>query len=290
MINRLTSPAGRMAAGALALALAAAPGVFASSALAQSTKPVAKVGDMVITEADIAYLQSDNRNAKREDLINRMIDWAVMAQAAEKAGLDKEPEFKNRMAFLRRGTLRSVYFVKKILPTITPEDIDKAYKEKIAGHKAVKQVRARHILVKTEEEAKAVIKMLDEGGDFAKLAAEKSIGPSKSRGGDLNFFDKTQMVPPFANAAFALEKGAYTKAPVKTRFGWHVIKVEDMRDSPPPTLASMSQQLRQQLMVSKYEAELKRLKDAATIEIIGAKPDAKKEGDAKMDGQKKASE
>jgi len=285
MFIRFTRRTGRVAAaGLVALALTAAGGL--SSASAQGSKVIAKVGDIEITETDLAYLANENRNATRTQLLNRMIDWAVMAQAAEKEGLDKQDEFKLRMQFLRLNTLSTIYFVKKILPTVTADEINAEYKKAIAGHKAVPQVHARHILVKTEDEAKAIIKELDDGGDFAKLAKEKSVGPSKTRGGDLDYFAKTDMVAPFAEAAFALEKGAHTKAPVKTKFGWHVIKVEDKRDSPPPSLASMARDLRQKLMIEKYKVELKRLRDEAKIEIVKDEAGEKKMDDKKSDADK----
>ena len=110
---------------------------------------------------------------------------------------------------------------------------EKAYDGHIAELGAQEETSARHILVKEEEEAKAIIAALAEGGDFVALAKEKSTGPTGPNGGDLGYFQKEQMVKPFADAAFALEPGAFTKEPVKTQFGWHVILAEDRRADTP---------------------------------------------------------
>ena len=136
-------------------------------------------------------------------------------------------------------------------------------------------MRARHILVKSEDEAKAVIKELDGGADFAKLASEKSIGPSKAQGGDLDYFGRGQMVKEFEDAAFGLEAGAYTETPVRTQFGWHVIKVEDKRKSEPPTFEEAESALGQEMSQEIAEALMRELTEKATIqrfELDGSAP------------------
>ena len=127
---------------------------------------------------------------------------------------------------------------------------------------------ARHILVKTEDEAKAIIKELDDGADFEATAKEKSTGPSGPNGGDLGFFGKGQMVPEFETAAFALDKGSFTKEPVQTQFGWHVIKVEDKRPQEKPKFEDVAAQLRQQLIRERYETVMAELKADTPVEIL----------------------
>jgi peptidyl-prolyl cis-trans isomerase C len=129
-------------------------------------------------------------------------------------------------------------------------------------------VRARHILVRTQEEAEAIIEQLDAGADFAELAVEKSTDPGKGDGGDLGYFGPGQMVEPFEEAAFALEVGAYTKEPVQTQFGWHVIKVEDRRAQQPPAFEDVKEQIRSILFRDAYGSVVEKARAGAKIEIL----------------------
>ncbi len=131
-----------------------------------------------------------------------------------------------------------------------------------------KQLKARHILVKTEDEAKEIIKELEGGADFAELAKAKSTGPSGTKGGDLGTFGKGQMVPEFEAAAFALEVGEFSKEPVKTQFGFHVIKVEDKLDQPLPTFEEAREQLRQLLLTEAYADAVKTGRDKVGVDIL----------------------
>ena len=142
------------------------------------------------------------------------------------------------------------------------------YDTEIAALPKQEEVNARHILVKTEEEAKAVIADLDAGKDFAELAKTKSEDSNKDDGGDLGWFSKGRMVPEFEEAAFALEKGAYTKTPVQSQFGFHVIKLEDRRDVQPPALEQVEPQVRQLVMRDKYLALIEKAKAEQTVEIM----------------------
>ena len=139
--------------------------------------------------------------------------------------------------------------------------------KEVAALPKQEEVHARHILVKTEDEAKDVIKQLDAGKDFAELAKEKSTDPNKDDGGDLGYFTRGRMVKEFEDAAFSLEKGTYSKTPVKTDFGYHVIKVEDKRDAPPPPFEQVQDQVRQLVMRDKYLALLNDAKAKAKVEI-----------------------
>ena len=144
----------------------------------------------------------------------------------------------------------------------------------MANTPPVNEVHARHILVKTKEEATAIIKQLDGGAKFEDIAKEKSSDGSAGQGGDLGWFGPGQMVPEFEKAAFALEVGAYTKEPVQTQFGWHVIKVEDKRAQQPPAFEQVKDQIRSALLREKYFALVKSVRDAAKVEI--ADPELKK--------------
>ena len=137
----------------------------------------------------------------------------------------------------------------------------------VKAHKPVPQVRARHILVDTKEEAEKIIEELKGGADFAELA-KQSKDPSGQNGGDLGFFGAGQMVPEFEKAAFALEPGQFTQEPVKSQFGWHVIKVEEKRMSEPPSFAEVEAQLRNYLMRQKFETVLAGLRDKYPVEIV----------------------
>lgn len=169
---------------------------------------------------------------------------------------------------MKARTLHNAYFQEKIAPTITEEDVKQRYEKEVSGVEPQKQISARHILVETEEEAKAIITELEGGKDFVELAKEKSTGPSGPNGGDLGFFGEGQMVPEFEAAAFALEINGVTKEPVKTQFGWHVIKKEAERDAPVPTLEESSGEIRQILLREKYIGAITAAKAAASVEIL----------------------
>jgi peptidyl-prolyl cis-trans isomerase C len=128
---------------------------------------------------------------------------------------------------------------------MSASDIKARYDKEVAATPPEEEISARHILVETEEEAKALITELDAGKDFAELAKEKSTGPSAGQGGDLGFFTKGRMVPEFEAAAFEITPGEYGKEPVKTQFGWHVIKVEERRETAPPAFEEVADQVRQ---------------------------------------------
>ena len=162
-------------------------------------------------------------------IVQRLIDRKLAAQAATKEGYLDRPDVKRRLQIEQEQVLQEAYLVSKIEESLTDERLKAAYQKKVAGAAQEEEVRARHILLKTEDDAKKVIAELEKGANFAKLATERSVGPTSGNGGDLGFFKKDQMVAPFSEAAFAMKKGEYTHKPVQTQFGWHVILVEDRR-------------------------------------------------------------
>jgi peptidyl-prolyl cis-trans isomerase C len=240
-------------------------------------KPITQ-GDVELAETDLdpqfAKMPPEQRRAAA---LSALIEIRVMADKAVADGIDKDPEFQRRMELLHERALHSALVDKEVSGAITDADLKKRYDEEMAKQPPVNEVHARHILVKTKEEAEAIIKELDKGGDFEKIAKEKSTDGSAPQGGDLGYFTEGQMVPEFAKAAFALPVGKYTEQPVQTQFGWHIIKVEDKRIKQPPSFDQVKAQLRQVVLRDKYFAMVKETRAAAKVDITD--PDLKKEVD-----------
>jgi len=245
-------------------------------AAAEPDDVIAKVGETEITEADIAFaaqdlgqeLQRFPPSQWRGILLDVIVDMELLAQAARDADIDKDPDFQKQLDFLTLRALRNAYISQKIEGGVSDEDVQAAYDKQFAEFEGDEEINARHILVKEKAEADAIVAELQGGADFAELAKEKSTGPSGPNGGDLGFFVRGQMVGPFEEAAFALEPGAFTTEPVQTQFGWHVIKLEEKRKKPKPTLEDVSAGLRQQLTRERYAKVMEDLKGDVTVEIL----------------------
>ena len=224
--------------------------------------------DLSIASVDfVEELQRVEPKDRREALINILIDMILLAEEAEKVEIQDDALFKRRMEHLRRLNLRNVYVSNIIRPQVKEDLIQEQYVQRLARFESEVQIRASHILVETEEVAKQLIVDLDGGKDFAELAKEKSTGPSGTSGGDLGFFRKGQMVEPFYNAAAALKTGEHSKEPVKTQFGWHVIKVVEISKTEAPTYNSIADQLRGQVFGNLFRAKVLTLREAAKVEI-----------------------
>ncbi|PTW59145.1 peptidyl-prolyl cis-trans isomerase C [Breoghania corrubedonensis] len=279
-------------AGCMIALFAAAP----LRAAEDGDKVVATVNGETITEADVAIAAQDYAQdlaqvpeaVRRNLLVGVLVDMHVLADASLKEGRDAEPGVKRALEYARLRTLRDSYFNDK--NTLEPDEaaLKKLYDEQYGDFKGPEEVHARHILVKTEDEAKAIIKELDTGKDFAELAKEKSTGPSGPNGGDLGYFTKDRMVAEFADAAFDMKPGTYSKEPVKTQFGWHVIKVEDKRQQPAPTFDAVKNQLRADAIRAKYNEVMEDLKAKADIKVMDEAAKAPADGDADADGEKPA--
>ncbi|MGN6549083.1 MAG: peptidylprolyl isomerase [Pararhizobium sp.] len=277
-----------LATAFLAFAVGAqAPALAEDKAAAPAPDTViATVGGMQITQSDLKTAENglDPQFAnmpeaqRRVAALSTLIDVKMLAKKAEEAGLDKTDEFKKRMAYLRERALHNIYFEKEVVGKISDADVKARYDKEVAAQPPQEEVKASHILVKTEAEAKDIIDQLNKGADFAKLAKEKSTDSSAAKGGELGYFTEGQMVPEFEKAAFALKPGEYTKTPVKTQFGWHVIKVEDKRKVPPPPLDQVSDQVKQVLMRERYFDVLQKAK--ADMKVDVKDPDLKKAYDA----------
>lgn len=203
-------------------------------------------------------------------LVNQEIDRHALLLAAQKEDLAKTPAAAAAMQQAADVKLENLYIQQQIQPAITDAAIQAEYNKDYANKPGPEQVDARHILVKTEAEAKSIIAQLNKGADFAKLATKDSIDPGAKNGGELGWFSKGEMVPAFADAAFALKKGQYTKTPVQTQFGWHVILNEGTRTAPAPTLADVQDQIRQQLANNAIKATLADVRNKVTIKLYNA--------------------
>lgn len=195
-----------------------------------------------------------------------LIDIKAFSTEAEKEKLDQTDEFKSRMDFLRERALHNEYFKDAVVDKISDEDVRARYDKEIAAIPPQVEVRARHILVKTKEEAEAIIKKLEGGSKFEELAKENSTDGTAANGGDLGYFTEGQMVPEFEKAAFALKPGEYTKEPVETQFGFHVIQQEDRRTKQPPAFDQVADQIRSIVMRERYVELVKKLRDGLKIE------------------------
>lgn len=203
-------------------------------------------------------------------LVDSLIDTRLAAADARRRNLHQQQEFKDKMARIEDQVLQRMVLSKTIKESVSDADVRSLYKQSAKERTASGQVKVRHILVETEDKAKAVITDLKKGGDFAALARERSTGPSASDGGDLGFFGRGQMAPAFEAAAFKLKKGAFTETPVKTQFGWHVILVEDRKKAEAARFEDVEQYLRNKLSREAGTAYINRLRGEAKITRFNA--------------------
>jgi len=228
-----------------------------------------RASELTLAEGDLdpqfARLPDQQR---RVAALAAVIDIKTLARKAETEKLDQTEEFKKLMAFQRDRALHNAIFKAAVVDPVSDADIKARYEKEIAAVPPEEEISARHILLKTEEEAKAVIAELDGGKDFAELAKEKSTGPSAGQGGDLGFFTKGRMVPEFEAVAFTLKAGEYAKEPVQTQFGWHVIKVEERRETAPPAFEEVADQVRQLVMRERYGELIRAARSETEIDVL----------------------
>lgn len=239
---------------------------------------VARANGIEITAGDIALALGDpalqlrelSEQQRAETVIRNLVDLRLGARAAAEAGIGESEEFARQLAYLREKMLLEEYMQREIDAVVTEEAARELYETTTAGVEPEEEVRARHILVEAEEEARAVLARLDAGESFEDLASELSQDPgSARRGGDLGYFTQGRMVAPFAEAAFALEPGEVSE-PVETQFGWHVIKLEDRRATELPSFEDMRGQIENLLTRQAQQAFILRLRDGVEIEIVDA--------------------
>jgi peptidyl-prolyl cis-trans isomerase C len=278
----------RTRAAALALLLAAGspliapafaqqpPAAPAPAAAVAPTTVVARVNGVEIRQSDLDLAEEDLANGlppmspeqKREYLITYVIDMILVSNAATEQKIGDSEAFKARLAFLRNKALMESLLDTTAKAALTPEAMKKLYDEAVKSMAGQQEVRARHILVETEAEAKAILAKIRAGGDFAALAKEHSKDPGSADGGDLGFFTKDQMVPEFADMAFKLKPGEVSE-PVKTQFGWHIIKTEEKRERPVPPFERVKDQIEQYLVRQAQAGLITKLREGAKIERIG---------------------
>ncbi len=271
-----------------ALFLAAA--LFAAPAWAAPETEVAKVDGHAITEAELTFAEAEigqelagvPAESRRRVLTEYLIEAHLMAESAEKAKLDQGASFEQRMKYYHLRALRDAYFEKQIRDSVPETEARALYEERVKSMPAQEEVRARHILVKTEDEAKKVALELAGGADFAEMAKKYSQDRGGQGGGDLGYFSRGQMVKAFDDVAFSLEKGKISD-PVHSEFGWHIIKVEDKRNRQPPSFDEVKDQITASLIQNKLQTTVLDLRKNAKIEILDA--DIKKAIEAEAAGQ-----
>lgn len=246
---------------------------MAVPAHAAEDKVIATVNGKEITQADLASAEAAFGSSiagtpatqRRLQLVRHLINTQLLATAAEKdkleSVLDHAASLEAKKKYYGRRALGDLYWTEKIKTSVTEADAKTAYDD------AKVEVTARHILLKTEEDAVDTIEKLNRGGDFAELAKELSTGPTGKQGGQLPPFTKSQMVKEFSDAAFAMKAGDLSE-PVKTQFGWHVIKVEKRRDVELPPFDKVKEQILANLYQNKFQQVLGGLLQSGKIEII----------------------
>ena len=261
-------------------------------AIANADAVVATVGGEAITEADLAFAAEDMAQdlaqmpaeERRAFLVRILIDMKIMSAAAREAGMDRTEIFAQRQKYLEERALRRAYFNEAIAGAVTEEAARAEYDSFVQQFEPQEEVRASHILVETEEEANALKAEIDGGADFAELARENSIDPGAANGGDLGFFGRGMMVQPFDEAVFAMANPGDVSAPVQSQFGWHVIKLEEKRDSAPPSFEQVAPQIQNQLLMQSFTEQVDALMSGVEIEIedpeLKAKFDAQEAAEA----------
>lgn len=211
--------------------------------------------------------------------LEQVINTRIVQNKAENAKLENDPEVAQQMAMAKQQIMRGIYIQREIDKQISDSDLKAKYDEAIGKAPDTKEIKAAHILVADKEKAQELIKKLKDGEDFAKLAAENSADPgNKDKGGELGWFAKTDMVPAFSEAAFAMSKGEVSKEPVETQFGWHVIKVEDERTRAKPAFEEVKPMLMTELRREKLEKMLESWRKTASIEKYDINGDPVKAG------------
>jgi len=260
------------------LAAATLFGIVSAVPVMAQTDPdpvLAKVNGQPIHASDlkaaIDTLPAQARSMPPQQLYPMLLDQLVDAQAllveAKKTGLDKDPAVQRSMQMAEDRTLASALLSKQVRPQVSDEAVKARYDQEFANKPGEPEVHARHILVSDEATAKKIIVDLKKGSDFAALSKQYSKDPGASKqGGDLGFFKKTDMVPEFADAAFALKDNEVTPAPVKTQFGWHVIQTLEHRTSTPPTFEQERDELRQQMVQTAVQQAVTQARSTVTVE------------------------
>ncbi len=277
MLSRLTSYlswTGQRAVRAVCCALLLTGLIAAAPIHAQEQKiKVAEVnGEAIFLEEVMKIAEQLPADIRQQPLpnyfdriVDDVIDSRLAAAAGNDAGLTNNPEVLAQMSIAAQRVLAEAYITTELRKVVTEEEVQKAYQLFISDESAREEIKARHILVASEAEAKAVIAELNSGADFVSLAKEKSTGPSGPNGGDLGYFARGAMVPSFENAAFALSVGSHSSEPVQTQFGWHIIKLEDKKTAEAPPIETLRGQLQANLANQALSRIIETLRAPASI-------------------------
>ncbi|MFN8692988.1 MAG: peptidylprolyl isomerase [Holosporales bacterium] len=212
--------------------------------------------------------QQQTKEQLRVLVLNSIVREQLLDKAVADDKIATTEEYKNRIEETHKTIAREIWLKQRLDKDLTDARIKKLYDDAVAANKGQNEVRARHILVKEEKDALVLIKRLEKGEDFAKLADEKTIDPSgKGRGGDLGYFRRGMMVPEFSDAALSMKAGEFSKTPVKTQLGWHVIKVEDIRPAKDAPFDQIKQRLQQEAANQLVEQYIQELTGKATIQV-----------------------
>jgi peptidyl-prolyl cis-trans isomerase C len=298
--------AARAIAVALALALAAspsfaqsptpkpapqAPAKKAAPAQKEASKPEANAPDAVVARVNGTAIYRSDLEALRStlppqvqqqppdklypQLLQQVVAMQLVLQSARKEKLTEDPHVKKLEALAEEQIIQDAYFNGIIRKEVTEAKVRERYDQAVKNSPPREEVHARQIVVGTEDEAKQIIDQLKKGADFATLASQKTTEPAgKASGGDLGYFTAQDMVPEFAKAAFALKPGEFSQTPVKTQFGWHVIKVEDRRQAKPPSFEAAAPKLARDMAQEIYTEKVEELAKAAKVEVFN--PDGSK--------------
>lgn len=274
-----TAPAAPAAPAAKPPAAAAAPTAVKDPVVAVVNGQQIRLSELEIAQQSLPQqYRSMPLQAVFPALLERIIDSKLVVQEGKKTKTNDDPAFKKRMAFVEEQVMQDFWIQREISRLVTLEKIQQRYQERLKSMPPEEEVHARHILVSTEDEAKAIIADLKKGTAFDKLAKEKSTDKaSGAEGGDLGWFKKSDMVKEFADAAFDLKKGQTSETPTKTQFGYHVISIDDRRTAPPPALEELSEQIREELAREAVTAQLDKIRAGSKIEkfnIDGTKVEA----------------
>lgn len=271
MFRRLSIVASLVAAASIAAVPAAAQSI--QQRLAKDSVVAVVEGEKIMSSELIGAFRTLPRKVQQRGLravypalLERMIDARLMTIHGRLNKLADDPEVKARLRKAEDQIVRDVYVDRLVQQSLTEEKLRARYEELIKNTPTQDEVKARHILLKTEGEAREVIGLITAGNDFAEVAKQRSTGPSAAQGGDLGFFRQGDMVKPFAGAAFAMKPGEVTPTPVKTEFGWHVIKVEERRAGAAPPYKRVRNQIAQDIGQRVTAAAIKQARATARIE------------------------
>ena len=247
--------------------------LLSSSALAEEPKVIVEVDNFNLNTMHFAYFaakQTPDGEPSAEQqikLLNELVNTFILSNSAEGQALAQQPDLAAAID-VSRARLITQALIENTLENspVTDNEIQAIYDEQYAG-KTKQEFKARHILVKTEDEAKALIKQLNDGANFAQLAKEHSTGPSNSAGGDLGWFEKDMMVKPFADAVASMSNGTHSSSPVNTQFGWHIILREDAKDLGAVELAQVKDDIISSLRTQKLRALINKLRENAKVEV-----------------------